>query len=352
MSYYLRNKTVVIPNHNVETESHKDLIFHVINANNDIHLPLIDAPEKERWLVFVSVWSLFLIGSYFRYILYKYMFQQYKTKELGSINILTLVIAVLNHVNSLLNVLYNTLVIINNDTLDNISGGLWLCILLIYYSAFSKIFSFVGGLMMATYRIILIKHSNFARYRIGLNNLFIIILLVGMTVTFVCTLLDALNDYQKLRRDRCASVALMRSMATILDEYEQSRGNPSIYKYWLNVRIGLSFTGFVVMIAEITIYAIYFHHVYRHDNNKNLQRLLEHDVIKRRNQRNAITFFTQFCSFLIELIWLILLILTSAIGSKQNGLSFIRNLAQFLSFASIAIIEVLTSRVLRSMIFK
>ena len=345
---YITNETVIIPSYYGKTETRKDLIIHVVNADSDVHLPLIDAPEEEQWLVCASVWTLFLIGSYFRYILYEYLFQQYKSNELKPLNILTLVVAVLNHVNTLLNVMYDTLITINNDSLENVTGGIWFCIVLIYYAAFSKIFSFVGGLMMATYRILLIKKSDLVRYRIGLNNLLVIILLAGMTLTIVCTLLDALNDYQHLRRDRCVlSVALMRPMATVLDEYEQSRDKPSMYAYWLSVRVGLTSTGFAVMLSEIMIYVIYFHHLYRHDNSENLRRLLEREVITRRNQRNAITFFTQFCSFLVELIWMLLFILTSVIGSQQNGLAFIRHLFQFFSFASISIIEVLTSSVLR-----
>ena len=338
-----------------QSETFDDLMISIITAHNQVHIDLVDAPETEQWLVCGSVWLIFLIGSYFRYILYEYLFHQYKANAFKVIAIMTLLVAVLGHVNTLLNVLYDTLVAINNDSLENVSGGLWFCTVLIYTAAFAKIFSFAGGLMMAIYRILLIKHSSLVRDRIGLKNLFTILLIVGLTITVSCVVLDALNDYRHIRTSRCVlSVSLMRSMAITLDEYGQSRGGPSIYEYWRSVRIGLTILAIVFIVSELIIYIVYLHHMYRHDNSENLRRLLEPEVITRRNRTNAITFFNQFCSFLLELTWLVLIIATSLIGSHQNGMDFIRHIADTVSFASISIIEVLLSSILRprSFLFK
>ena len=43
----------------------------------------------------------------------------------------------------------------------------------------------------------------------------------------------------------------------------------------------------VMTIAEITLYCVYFHHIYRHDNNERIKRLLEPAVIRKRNRQNA-----------------------------------------------------------------
>ena len=350
--HILTNKTIILSKHYGQSETSDDFMISIISAHNQVHIDLIDAPETEQWLVCGSVWLLFLVGSYFRYILYDYLFYQYKSNEFKPIAIMTLLVAVLSHINTLLNVLYDTLVTINNDSLENVSGGLLFCTVLIYTAAFAKIFSFVGGLMMAIYRILLIKHSSLVRDRIGPKNLLKVILIVGLSLTVLCVVLDALNDYQHLRTSRCVlSVSLMRSMATTLDEYGQSRGRPSIYEYWRNVRIGLTNLGFVFLVSELSIYILYLHHMYRHDNSENLRRLLEPEVITRRNRTNAITFFTQFCSFLLESTWLVLIIATSLVGSHQNGLDFIRHIADTVSFASISIIEVLLSSILRPRCF-
>ena len=206
--------------------------------------------------------------------------------------------------------------------------------------------------MVAIYRILLIKCPYLFQTRIDRRNLLMIILLVGLSLTVLFVALDALNDYQHLRMERCViSVAHMRSMAITLDEYEQSHGKPSIYAYWRSVRIGLTTVGFAFIVAEIIIYVVFFHDMYLHDNSESIRRLLGSDVIKKRNQRNAISFFTQFCSFCVEITWLVVFIITSIMGNKQNGLLFIRNLAGLLSYAIISIFEVLLSRVLRQRSF-
>ena len=353
MAHYLTNQTISLSKNYGETEFNNASLIHVMSANNDVFPHWIDAPGEMQWKFLGCVWLIFLIGSYFRYILYEYMFQQYKLKLFEPINILTLLVVVLNHGDILLHyVMSTTLIVINNAPLENINGGLWFCVVLIYYVTFAKIFSFTGGLMIAIYRIILIKLPYLVKTRIERRNLLMIILFVGMSFTILCVALNSINDYQHLRMDRCIpSIAHMRSMAITLDEYEQSHGKPSIYAYWHSVRIGLTIVGFAFTVAEIIIYVVFFHHMYLHDNSEHLRRLMNYDVIRKRNRKNAMSFFTQFCSFCVEITWLVVFIITSTMGNKQNGLLFIRNLAGLLSYAIISIFEVLLSRVLRQRSF-
>ena len=86
----------------------------------------------------------------------------------------------------------------------------------------------------------------------------------------------------------------------------------------------------------------------KHDNNERLRRLLEINVIKRRNRRNAITFFGQFCSFAFEFSFGIA-ILCAVKGHAPWIAVFI---LKALSFTSMSIVEVLTSSSLRPRIFK
>ena len=353
MAHYLTNQTISLSKNYGETEFNNASLIHVMSANNDVFPHWIDAPGEMQWKFLGCVWLIFLIGCYFRFILYEYMFQQYKLNAFKPINILTLLVAVLNHWDALLLVIYYTLMITNNDALENINGGHLFCVGLIYYMSFTTIFSFAGGLMMAIYRIILIKHPYMVQNRIKRRNLLLKVLFVGLSLSVLCVALDTLNEYQHLRNGRCVpSVAHMRSMARTLDEYEQSHGKPSIYAYWRSVRIGLTAVGFASIMAEIFIYVVFFHHMYMHDNSENIRRILHSDVIKKRNRTNAISFFTQFCSFLMELAWLMLFIITTIMGNKQNGLPFMQRLVRLLSFSLISMIEVLFSRVLRQRTFQ
>ena len=53
-------------------------------------------------------------------------------------------------------------------------------------------------------------------------------------------------------------------------------------------------------LAEIIIYVIFFHHMYKHDKNDRLRKLLGNEVINQRIQRNAMSFVSLFFSFLVE----------------------------------------------------
>jgi hypothetical protein len=138
----------------------------------------------------------------------------------------------------------------------------------------------------------------------------------------------------------------------ILDEYEQSRGNVSIILYYLEVNAGIAFVMLVMLISEIIIYCIFFHHMYKHDNNQRLRRLLEPQVIKRRNRKNAITFFGQFCSFVFEFTGLVLFTVAYLIGTRATSLHLVAIVFSRISFAIMPMVEVLTSDVLRKKLFK
>ena len=127
------------------------------------------------------------------------------------------------------------------------------------------------------------------------------------------------------------------------DEYELSRGNASIYFHWIQCRRILFIILISATVSELIIYIIFFHHMYKHDNNGRLRILLGSKVIRRRNQRNAITFFGQFCSFAFE-IGLNLLMISAVEGNASWGVVI---LLKMVAFTSMAIIEDLTNASLR-----
>ena len=83
--------------------------------------------------------------------------------------------------------------------------------------------------------------------------------------------------------------------------------------------------------------------MYQHDNDVRLQALLGSKVIRRRNQRNAITFFGQFCSFAFE-IGLNMVMISAVEGNASWDVVI---LFKMVAFTSMAIIEDLTNPSLR-----
>ena len=107
-------------------------------------------------------------------------------------------------------------------------------------------------------------------------------------------------------------------------------------------------------VAEIIMYIIFFHHVYRNDNGEGLQRLLEPGIIKTRNRVNAISFLGQFYAFVSEIgLWIAIGIL-SLLGKTNfhHELGVVIPIWEALSFALLSVVEVLSSQALRSMVSK
>ena len=154
------------------------------------------------------------------------------------------------------------------------------------------------------------------------------------------------HDYAEVFRDTCMA-GPSHQLMQILDDYEKSRGNSSIYDYWHDQLTIITVVFVLMATAEITIYITFFYHLFRHDNNETLGRLIGADDIKHRNKQNAITFFGQFCSFLFELSIGIL----SIFAINGEAPFFVVSILKVIGFTSISLVEVLVSGNLRPRIF-
>ena len=159
MPYFSNDDVIVNLSLNLTTKSYKNLGLEIIDADNILKRdPFVTYSKRFQLLVCGVLWLLILIGSKFRYVLYKYIFDQYRSRELTPINILTLVVSLVEHVSTVLLVLYGTLMVINGTSLQYITGGTCICSLLMYTIDFGRYYTFIGGFMISMYRILLIKN--------------------------------------------------------------------------------------------------------------------------------------------------------------------------------------------------
>ena len=166
-----------------------------------------------------------------------------------------------------------------------------------------------------------------------------------------CVLSKATNDYEQLRRDTCHLV-FRNQILLVLDEYEQTLGRLSILSYWHSMQLLDSYGRISTKVAELIIYIIFFHHIFKNDNSPGLQRLLEPNIIKLRNRTNAISFLGQFCSFVFELSWTVVYIVTTFLASRTAGLLIFRFAIRMVTATCMPVIEVITSNTPRKRIFK
>ena len=294
--------------------------------------------------------SLILVGTYFRCIVYKHWFKKYQRKELSHIDILLFLLVSIQNLNMLM-YMFSTILKITNEASDmealGYAAGSCFCNVHIFLSRFDALYKYIGGLGLAIYRIFFITRPYLVDDRIRKNRLFHLILHGGLIITIGSTTCLYLDDYNHLFMENCID-APKPLLLESLDEYEQSRGNPSIYSFYKVVRMYLGILDLYCVVCTMVIYIIFFRIIYKHDNNENLKRLLEPEVIRGRNQRNGITFFGQFCSFVLQMITVILYMIQVAFKTSENQLFDIFLMIRTTLFAGMAIIEVLTSKNLRS----
>ena len=344
----LKNMTIVTPLNKSVILNELETWIYIIQATNELRSPVLDFPNYLN--ILGLVWVCTLIISYFRYILYAYLYAQYKLKELKPIDILTLLHALSDHVSILCLTGYGSLLVLNDKLLHVDTGGSSYCKVLIYTLEFLRGYYFIGGLMMSIYRILLIKRHHWV-HGIGQRNLLILLLFLSMLYASIEVSSKASNDYEQLRRDTCL-LSFRPNILLVLDEYEQSLGRSSIFHYWNLVQLTSSYGRICIKIVEIMIYVIFFHHLYKNDNRSDLRHLLGSKVIRRRNKENAVTFLTQFCGFLCEMSWTVVYIYTTFIDTKTIGLMTLRFAIRVVTAICIPIIQVVASNALRKRMFK
>ena len=303
---------------------------------------LLQKPKTIQWFILAVLWLPLIIGMYFRSILYEFLFEQYKKKQLTLVNKLCLAVILTDNLNHISGLLSSTFLVLNGESLHHVVGGYWFCTAQMLYGYFAFYYSFIGSLGVSIYRILLIKQSHIVKYVIGEKSMFNLIFYGGVLLTLVFVTVLNSHDYTNVTYTTCMYIPNQQAFQ-ILDEYEQSRGIVSILSYFIKVNVGNGVVMALMIISEIIIYGIFFHHMYKHDNNHRLRRLLEPKVIKRRNRKNATTFIGQFVSFLFEFTGMLLMVMAYTVGIDiitLVGLIFRRY-----SFAIRSIVEVLTSDV-------
>ena len=321
----------------------------ILDAENAMVSELISLHLPIQWLIVCNAWFILLFGSFLKYIMYEYLYEQHKKKEFTPVNMLTLILFLSQHVITVMESFVTMLIIFSGNSLeqvDEVVGGTWFCRLVIYSYKFNHYYSCIGSLGVSIYRMFLIKHHYWLKNIIGEKVVLGVILYGGFLLTAACTLVASFDDYQKLIIDTCMLPAKF-IILNLLDEYEQSRGNVAILPYFVNLRIVLLFIMVFAIVSELIIYIVFFHHMYKHDNNKNLRKLLGQSVINGRNRSNAIAFFGQFCSFTLEITVLALFILFL---TMDNSIVFAIEFRR-MTFVLTGMVEVLTSNVLRLRMF-
>ena len=342
MVYQRSNKTVYLSYVNGEDIDLFDPSIDLEDIQQVIEPVLWNLPNYLQILISVTGWCLILIGSYFRLIVYKHLFKEYNAKQLTSINVLTIVYCFIQHSAVLSYQIYETLVVSYSGNLQNFAGY-WFCNGVRFVFGYEMVYSIVGGFGMALYRILLIKYDQFIKYKIGENSLLWAILLSGLLFVLFVIIMFIVADDMGFMSENCI-MSPGSEVLDILGNYQRSSGFLPTYFYWKQFRSFLILAMSSITLSEIAIYISFFYHLYKHDNSPSIRSLLEPKVIKSRNKKNALTFFSQFCTFVFEISFLMLMVFAALVSHNSKEKFVIGILLKKTAFASISAVEVLTSR--------
>ena len=281
--------------------------------------------------------------TYFRSKVYKYLLKQFKMKELTPINVLTLIICLVQHLEVGWGLMYEVMMTWVHDGYENQIMP-WFCVVSSHFLFSFWGYSALGGLGIAVYRIMLIKHHHLVHERVGRKSLLLIILFSEVLILSLPLVMLSLADslWQPIRPP-CFHLAEISTLKSI-DAYNQTFGNLSILNFHKMVKVFIGLLFLAPIIAEIFIYIVFFRHLYKHDNKESITKLLEIEVVKERNRRNAMTFASLFFSFLVETLFLILIILSQISNFHHRAPMILRKV----TLSAIAVVEVLTSRELHN----
>ena len=347
MNHDVEDKTVAIGHYFEPTTNYLDFTIQILEADSIITPVVLKLDKHIQWIACGICWVFVLIGTYFRYFLYSFLFDSYKSKESKPIDILILIISLVQHCNVVFFVIRLTLLFSYDVNLDQIGAQSFCTAAGIIYH-FDLIYSCIGSLGISLFRILYIKQDEWLKYDFGEKKFMCLTLLGGLSLAAIFLSMEYITDYTQIQQENCMTWPQLRLLIVWLEEYKESQGYESTALFWSVIPRVVWLILIAMTLAEITTYIVYFHYIYRHDNSENLARLLEPAVIRKRNKMNAITFFGQFCSFVFDIsINILLVIITTAFGNYRASYAvlFILKTA---SFPAMSMVEVLTSNNLRS----
>ena len=288
----------------------------------------------------------FCVGSYFKFALYRYMYDIGKEILNRPIDLLLLASALIDHMCCLLMVANVSMGLSLKINLSDYLGETW-CYMHFSVATFGASYRTFGSLGVAILRLIYIKFPYLVRET---KNRMKYAFFVLLNCLLVCTLIVigfGLGNGKASRKQVQWNFCVGRSetFREIMHDYSLRRGLTSPQSEFIPHFI--VWIAFLAILTEFLCYMVFFHHLYSHDKEMVRKKILPDAEIRRRHHRNAITFFGQFYGFLVELARVCLLIYSMDPNSDITY-RFVVTLSIWIEFGVLSIVEVMTSQGLRS----
>ena len=300
-------------------------------------------PFELEVTVLVILISSLLIGSYFKSAIYLYMYAKKKFLAERPIDILLLVQAIIQHLLiAQIIFAYVTGLFIDVAISEQLGGEAW-CLIPWYGANYGAHYRVVGGFVIAGYRLHCLFYGEWIKEKVGRKKLLCLMLTASITIPGMLTLGFGVGNGSISRKQAFWNFCIGKSeeFRTVIHEYSILRGTTTFQpEYGPKIAVMVLMT---CVVAELICYLVFFGYMYLHDMRMLAKQMLSTEVIRKRNQKNAMTFFGQFWTFMTECAMLSLVIMSMG---EQSDISIrvFAIVAFWAEFGLVSIVEVMTSK--------
>ena len=340
----IRSNIGFLERDNLSTHGMEVLIFDQFSEDE---VPMNNFPSHVKLLFTILMIISLCIGSYFKGILYRYVFTTNK-KNRGwmhrPINVLTVASAIIHHFTHIWSGLFFVIALNVETPIKDIIGFNY-CQISYWIGLFGLIYLSVGSLGIAVYRALYIKLELWIKIVIGEKCLLALVLLLSIIFTSSILYFITLESNDK-RSFLNTCNGHSATQAQIWIEYGLSRGHELLTTTHLKPTSIVACL--VIQQIEFFIVVWFFWIRYRNDNG-NIKKLLTQEAIRERNLKNVSTFVGHFYGFVTEYIYFIISLVCVYLADDKNpNWQAYANLAKILDFGLLSAVEVLSSPGLRS----
>ena len=294
-------------------------------------------------IVVSSLLASVSVGTYYKYPIYRYMYDQSDELTNKPVDLLILFQAIIEHIACIVMVTFFSVGLMFDITFATDFGEMW-CFLPWYAGSFGVAYRTIGSLGIAILRLIHIKRAGQSNTVPGYVKW--IVLVACILVTILVSIGYGLGNGPASRKQVIWNFCTGSSEAlrTTVFEYSMARGLVNGESDLIS-SLSLSIPAFGVL-AEFGCYLLFFYHLYSHDEGMVARKILPAVEVRKRHRKNAITFLGQFYCFLVELAITIAFFYTMQEQTKVGNRACLL-VGLWVEFGILSVIEVMTSNTLK-----
>ena len=322
--------------------SFENLLIHELNVGKTI---LDSLNIVEEFFVVSSLIASALVGSYFKIPLYHYMYDRFKGSSNGPIDVLILINGIIQHFVCILLAIVVSIGLLFNITFSHHLGESW-CNIPWYAGVFGMSYRTMGSLGISIFRLLHIKCSDWIKFRFGQVKTLCMILTMSITTSIGLSFAFGMGNGPASRKQATWNWCIGRN-----EEFRETEHNYNLLIGKVSQNSDLIATTSILVlftgtIVELLSYVVLFSHLHSHDNDMLSRKRVSEGEIKRRRQKNAVTFLGQFYGFVVECISYLGFLYTFK-ESSDVSLRVALAIGFWVEFGIASIVEVMTSKNLR-----